>query len=249
MLDPRSREGGHDAVTLLFLRRYPEAVTAADRGLTLEPTTDLFQIKAMIYLAQGDLAQARAVVRGALKQVEPATLVALFGWTGTSTGCSRSRSNSCCSGSRRARTTTTAPPGASFWPRPMRSGVTWRARGSTPTRPGSPLRSSSGAAPQDAQLHALYGVALAYLGRKAEAVREGERAVALAPLAEHASNRAYVRHQLVRIYLLVVNRRRRSTSSSRCSRSPTISRPAGSRSTRHSLHSVAIRVSSGCRGK
>jgi tetratricopeptide (TPR) repeat protein len=57
--------------------------------------------------------------------------------------------------------------------------------------------------PQNAQLHALYGLALAYLGRKAEAVREGERAAALAPLSEQAANGAYVRHQLARIYLLV----------------------------------------------
>jgi hypothetical protein len=51
----------------------------------------------------------------------------------------------------------------------------------------------------------LHGIALAYLGRKAEAVREGERAVALTPLGRHAESltEAYVQHQLVRIYLLV----------------------------------------------
>ena len=36
-------------------------------------------------------------------------------------------------------------------------------------------------APDDAQLHALLGTALAYAGRKAEAIREGRRAVELAP--------------------------------------------------------------------
>ena len=35
------------------------------------------------------------------------------------------------------------------------------------------------AAPDDGQLHALLGVALAYLGRKADAVREGQRSVEL----------------------------------------------------------------------
>jgi hypothetical protein len=51
---------------------------------------------------------------------------------------------------------------------------------------------------------ALHGVALAYLGRKAEAVREGERAVALTPLGRNVESmtEAYVQHQLVRIYLL-----------------------------------------------
>jgi Flp pilus assembly protein TadD len=58
-------------------------------------------------------------------------------------------------------------------------------------------------APRDAQLHALHGLALAHLGRGAEAVREGEQGVALAPLTDQAMNGGYVRHLLVRIYLLV----------------------------------------------
>ena len=57
--------------------------------------------------------------------------------------------------------------------------------------------------PGDAQLRALYGLALAYLGRKVEAEREGERAVALAPLTEQATYGAYVRHLLIRIHLLL----------------------------------------------
>jgi len=56
--------------------------------------------------------------------------------------------------------------------------------------------------PNDSQLHVFRGLALAYLGRKAEAVREGEHAVALAPIARDASG-AYQQHQLARIYLLV----------------------------------------------
>jgi eukaryotic-like serine/threonine-protein kinase len=47
------------------------------------------------------------------------------------------------------------------------------------------------------------GLALAYLGRKAEAIQEGERGVALMPISRDALLGAYVQHQLVRIYLLV----------------------------------------------
>jgi serine/threonine-protein kinase len=61
---------------------------------------------------------------------------------------------------------------------------------------------------QDAELHALWGVALAYRGRKAEAIREGERAVALAPLSTNTATGRYEQHQLVRIYLLVDERER-----------------------------------------
>jgi len=59
------------------------------------------------------------------------------------------------------------------------------------------------ATPQDAQLHALHGVALAYLGRTAEAIQEGERGLALLPITKDAFSGAYNQHQLVRIYLLV----------------------------------------------
>ena len=59
------------------------------------------------------------------------------------------------------------------------------------------------ATPEDAQRHVLRGLALAYLGRKAEAIAEGERGVALLPISRDAFSGAYNQHQLVRIYLLV----------------------------------------------
>ena len=59
------------------------------------------------------------------------------------------------------------------------------------------------AAPQDAQRHALLGLALAYLGRKATAIQEGERGVALLPITKDAYVGPYIQHQLARIYLLV----------------------------------------------
>ena len=59
------------------------------------------------------------------------------------------------------------------------------------------------ATPDDAQRHVFRGLALAYLGRKAEAIAEGERGVALLPISRDAFTGAYIQHQLVRIYLLV----------------------------------------------
>jgi tetratricopeptide (TPR) repeat protein len=57
--------------------------------------------------------------------------------------------------------------------------------------------------PGDAQLHSLYGMALAYAGRREEAVAEGERGVALAPTAENAFPAGpYLEHLLARIHLL-----------------------------------------------
>ena len=57
-------------------------------------------------------------------------------------------------------------------------------------------------APEDGQLHVLYGVALAYTGRKAEAIREGQRGVSLRPITVDALNGPYMEHQLARIYVM-----------------------------------------------
>lgn len=59
------------------------------------------------------------------------------------------------------------------------------------------------AAPADAQGHVSLGLMLAYLGRKAEAIREGQRSVALVPIAKSAEEGAHFQHQLARIYILV----------------------------------------------
>ncbi len=56
-------------------------------------------------------------------------------------------------------------------------------------------------APSDAQSHVFRGLALAYLGRKAEAIAEGEKAVALQPITTNTFVGPYIQHQLVRIYI------------------------------------------------
>jgi thioredoxin-like negative regulator of GroEL len=59
------------------------------------------------------------------------------------------------------------------------------------------------ALPDDPQRHVLLGVALAYMGRKDEAIKEGRRGVDLMPLTSDAQNGPYFQHQLARIYVLV----------------------------------------------
>jgi tetratricopeptide (TPR) repeat protein len=59
------------------------------------------------------------------------------------------------------------------------------------------------ATPDDGQRHVIRGLALAYLGRKAEAIAAGERGLALLPVSRDAFGGSYNQHQLLRIYLLV----------------------------------------------
>jgi tetratricopeptide (TPR) repeat protein len=58
-------------------------------------------------------------------------------------------------------------------------------------------------APEDATRHVFLGLALAFLGHKEEAVKEGERGAALVPVAKDAYDGPYFQHQLARIYIRV----------------------------------------------
>jgi len=60
--------------------------------------------------------------------------------------------------------------------------------------------------PNDDYYATLLGLALAGLDRSAEAIREGERAVALVPVSKDAEWNAYLRANLARIYVLLGER-------------------------------------------
>jgi tetratricopeptide (TPR) repeat protein len=57
-------------------------------------------------------------------------------------------------------------------------------------------------APEDAQRQVILGLSLAYMGRKDEAIRAGERAVQMRPISKDGYVGPYIQHQLVRIYML-----------------------------------------------
>ena len=171
-LDPRSANPPRLIGTaLLLLRRYPEAQAALDRALTLAPTNlPVIAFKAMVALAQGDLAGARAVIRTALTTFEPAALIASFGnywdlyWP---------------LDDAQQQQLLALPPSAFDNDR-----AAWAlVRAETEHLRGHPAEArvyadtarlayeeQLRAAPEDPQRHAYRGVALAYLGRKAEAI-------------------------------------------------------------------------------
>jgi serine/threonine protein kinase len=61
-------------------------------------------------------------------------------------------------------------------------------------------------AQDDDQMLVMHGLSLAYLGRHDEAVRQGERAVAVMPMSRDAYSAPYTQHQLVRIYIILGER-------------------------------------------
>jgi serine/threonine protein kinase/TolB-like protein/tetratricopeptide (TPR) repeat protein len=204
-LDPRSvitqlRLGQ----VLFWLRRYPEARAAYDRGLALAPASlDMIEWKVMTFLGQGDLSGARAVVSSAMKEVEPTALVAYvansqdLGWVLDEPQRELLlRLTPSAFDNDRAAWAISLAQAYSLKGDPSNARIF--AKNCLEV-----LEEQLQDTPNDAQRHVFLGLALAYLGRKEEAIQEGRRAVDLAPLGRNATHGAYLRHQLVKIYTLV----------------------------------------------
>jgi len=202
-VDPRSmvtaRRLGR---AFLWLRRYPEALEAFDRTLALAPgSSAAIEEKAMVYLAMGDLARAREVIRDP-PGVEPAALVAYMatywdlGWV---------------LDDAQQRLALRLSPGAFDGDRGNWGIVFAQLYGFRGDMALARVYADSARiafeaqlkeTPNDAQRHLLLALALAYLGRKAEAIHEGERWAAALSIEENGFSGPYNQHLLTRIYLL-----------------------------------------------
>jgi tetratricopeptide (TPR) repeat protein len=204
-IDPRSSSTAWRlARTLLFRRRYDEALAACERGLQIAPThLGLLESRGMIAAARGDLAAAREAFQRASAAVEPATFVAyaanfydLFWLLDESQRTLLYQLNPAQFDDDRGAW------GLSLAGAYALQGDVRQARAHADSARAA-FEEQIRSAPADGQLHVLLGVALAYLGRKADAVREGQRGVELSPISRNAFQAPYIQHQLARIYILV----------------------------------------------
>ena len=207
-LDPRDGAvAGNLGYAEILLRNYPVAEAELRRTLALEPSNvSAVDSRVMLGLAQGDLAGARTAIRGMPAPVDTAALVAYVAEFGDLGWVLDSAYERVLLGLR---------PGAfdndrANWAIALAQQYSFRGDLTRTRAYADTARSAYEAtlkgAPKDPQQHVLLGLALAYMGRSADAVREGERAVALMPLSKDANTGAYVQHQLARIYLLVGDR-------------------------------------------
>jgi tetratricopeptide (TPR) repeat protein len=190
--------------TLLRLRRYSEAREVYDRGLALAPTNvNVIETRAMTYLGEGDLAGARTALKAAPKEVEPTALVAYLAnyydlvWV-------------LDEGERELllRLTPSAfDDDRGSWALCLVQAYALKGDAANVRTYAEEARKAFEeqlrATPKDPGRRVALGLALAYLGRKEEAIREGERGVALDPVSKDALNGPYYQHQLARIYILV----------------------------------------------
>ena len=202
-LDPRSpatlRRLG---VALLYTRRLSEARAVFDRTLALaSENVVLSEYKAMTYLAEGDLAGARAVLAATSRQVEPSALVAQVAqyydlmWV---------------LDDAQRRLLLSLKPSAFDDDEPswaLNMSQTYALQGDRESARRFAERAIPGFEEQlrrtnEATRHIAYGLALAYAGRKEDAIREGRAGVAALPISKDAYTGVYVQHQLARIYIL-----------------------------------------------
>ena len=204
-LDPRSvRNATRLQTTLMWLRRYPEALGASEAALALAPgDLSISQDKAMVYVAMGDLAGAREVI----KQVSPAVpapeLVAFFGvywdmyWV---------------LDEAQQQLLLRLTPSAFDNDRGSWATVLmqlYELRGDHPRAKAyadtawQTTQAQIREAPDDGQRAVIGGLQLAYLGRKEEAIAQGLRGLALNPITVDHVNGPYYQHMMARIYLMV----------------------------------------------
>ncbi len=179
-LDPLSPTAARRyAQTLFYLRRYPEAEAAYARANSLAPA-DLTTIheRAMLALAQGDLARAQRIAREVPPGVDAAEQAVYF---------ARFEELAWLLSDAQQRLVLTLPLSAFEGDRANFSLVRAQLhalRGETALMrvyadsARLAYEETLRATPDDAQQYALLGFALAFLGRKDDAIRAGERGVA-----------------------------------------------------------------------
>ena len=199
--DAALRQPEHLAGVAILQRRF-KVHTQAVYATVAPDNLDLIENKALVHLAQGDLEGARRVVAEAPPGVEPTALVTFFGnywdlfWALDDS---------------HQRLLLRLPPSAYDGDRGAWGLVraqTHFVRGDTAMARAYADSARLGFEetladnPDDPQRRVLRGLALAYMGRKAEAIREGERGLALVPAADDGYTGPYLQHQLARIYIL-----------------------------------------------
>ena len=187
---------------LSALRRYRDAREVADRAMSLSPNLSSIEDRVIVSLAEGDLGGARRVVDDAAQRVsqdELVTYLAIYqdlGWVLDSAAQRRLLALGPEHFDNDRATWSIVRAQVYGWRGDSAQARVW---GDTAANEfGAQVRAS----PDNAQRHAFHGLALAYAGRRSEAIAEGERGVALLPVERDAVNGPYQLHLLARIYLL-----------------------------------------------
>jgi tetratricopeptide (TPR) repeat protein len=202
-LDPRRQStAGALGEALLWLRRYDEAAVEMNAAQGLQPNVTTLQGLALVRLAHGDLAGARAFLAEPPAGMDLPTFVASISGIWDTYWA--------LSDEQRALVKRLTPSvfdgDAGTWGLALAGIYDMEGDERRAAAYGDSARvaleQQLTATPEDGQRHSLLGVALAYMGRKDAAIREGERGLAITPPERDAQSGTYLVHQLARIYIL-----------------------------------------------
>lgn len=208
-LDPESAPRYYDlAVTCDILRRYPDAIAAIERAAYLAPDNPTHTLLHgwLLFRANGDTSglESIAMTLPFQQQMDPQYFDTVFLWLLWSR-----HHNEALRLAERLPDDYSVRRYDAFLIKPYFVGLARRAAddkaGSTEAFEATRaiLEQRVGAFPQDARIHAQLGIVYGYLGRTAEAVREGQRAVELLPLPQEPVGGSYIAAQLAEVYATV----------------------------------------------
>jgi serine/threonine protein kinase/tetratricopeptide (TPR) repeat protein len=180
-----------------------EAREVLSRGLAIAPSSlIMIELRAMTFLSEGDLSGARASLQASASAVDPTALVSFLatyndlGWV--------------LDEPQRELLLRLTPSAfdddRGAWGLALAQAYALQKdAANTRLHAGEAAKGFEQqlkSAPDDPGLHAYHGWSLAYLGRKDEAIREGERAVALDPISKDGILGPYFQQELVMIYIV-----------------------------------------------
>jgi tetratricopeptide (TPR) repeat protein len=203
-LDPRSAFPKRMLAAILTVhRRFPAAREVLGRARQLDaPDVGYFSAQVLTYLGEGDLAGARTVVQSALKVIEPTTLIAHLASANDLVWVLDESQREILfrlpPSAFNARETWALALAHTYALKEDRAQLRVFAEEARKT-----LETQLRESPDAPMAHVLHGVALAYLGRRDEAVRQGQRGVALEPVSKNAWFGPYHQLQLVKTYILI----------------------------------------------
>jgi tetratricopeptide (TPR) repeat protein len=197
-LDPTA--AGHAAglaTNLLWLRRYEEARGVANRYIILGPTNpEAYQLRAMVYLGEGKLDEARKTIRSGASRVAPDELLPFVAtyWDLYWLLDEDQQSSVLRMGPEQFF-------GDTVWWHTASAAIYLQRGDSAAAQPRARaaerlLAVQAKATPDDAETYSRLALVHAYLGRREEAFREAEKAISLLPIAKDALNGARLVYRL-----------------------------------------------------
>ena len=195
------------ARVLLWLRRYPEARAMADSAFVLSGSSpDLLDMKVATFLGEGDLAGAQATFRHAPQGVELSRRLAhAGGYFNLFWALDDEQQQMLLRLGPGPFDNDRGVWGLALAQTHLHRGDAAAARAYADSALPSLERSVS-SNPGDGVLRGSLALALAIAGRRAEAVREGEQAIRLEPIATNGITGPIVQHFLVLAYLALGDR-------------------------------------------